>query len=96
MTVCHASLFLYKKISAAPNKRHDGAVITLINKSSYIWIDLRVLLLILSPAASLLSGTLFGDCLFTLADINSLCDHADHLILKVVEILLMQNSENYK
>lgn len=96
MTVCHASLFLYKKISAAPNKRHDGAVITGINKSGNVGIYLRILLLILSPAASLLSGTLFGDCLFTLADINSLGDHTDHLVLKVDKLLLMQNSENYK
>ena len=71
-------------------------MITQINKSGNVRVYLRILLLILSPAASLLSGTLFGDRLFTLADINSLGDHTDHLILKVDELLLMQNSENYK
>lgn len=71
-------------------------MITQINKSGNVRVYLRILLLILSPAASLLSGTLFGDCLFTLADINSLGDHTDHLVLKVDELLLMQNSENYK
>ena len=103
---------MFKKLLCIKNPprritRHDGSVITLIQiyavklfkALSNIAIYLRMSLLLkltLTLTASLLSGALLCDRLLALAKINSLCDKANNLILKVNEPLLVQNSENYK